>query len=92
MHGLSSRRTRTSTVRRTPRNEDFVVTNWPTGDLVFFHGLGNHILVVNTLQTIHQLFDKKAIIYSDRPSFTVVSELMQLGQVRLDTSISLRCL
>ncbi|KAH9846771.1 cytochrome P450, partial [Lenzites betulinus] len=50
------------------------------GDLVFFHGLGNHILVVNTLQTIHQLFDKRALIYSDRPSFTVVSELMQLGQ------------
>ncbi|KAI0666405.1 cytochrome P450 [Trametes maxima] len=50
------------------------------GDLVFFHGLGNHILVLNSLKVINDLFEKRASIYSDRPSFTVVGELMGLGQ------------
>ncbi|KAG5729746.1 O-methylsterigmatocystin oxidoreductase [Termitomyces sp. T112] len=50
------------------------------GDLVFFHGLGSKILVLNTLEVIEDLCDKRAAIYSNRPLFTVVSELMGLGQ------------
>ncbi|KJA22869.1 hypothetical protein HYPSUDRAFT_66825 [Hypholoma sublateritium FD-334 SS-4] len=50
------------------------------GDLVFFHGLGNNILVLNSLAAINDLLDKRGEIYSDRPSFTVVGELMGLGQ------------
>ncbi|OJT10984.1 AB hydrolase superfamily protein B1A11.02 [Trametes pubescens] len=66
------------------RIDNSSVTNESIGDLVYFHGLGNRILVINSLQTIQQLFDKKGAIYSDRPSFTVVGELMNLGQVRSD--------
>ncbi|KAG6855594.1 hypothetical protein H0H87_000402 [Tephrocybe sp. NHM501043] len=50
------------------------------GDLIFFHGLGTRILVLNNLETIEDLLDKRATTYSDRPVFTVVSELMGLGQ------------
>ena len=54
-----------------------------TGDLVFFHGLGNNILVLNSMKAINDLLEKKGSIYSDRPSFTVVGELMGLGQVSI---------
>ncbi|KAJ6489644.1 cytochrome P450 [Mycena vitilis] len=50
------------------------------GDLVFFHGLGNNILAVNTLEAVSDLLDKRGNIYSHRPEFTVVGELMALGQ------------
>ncbi|KAI0739410.1 cytochrome P450 [Daedaleopsis nitida] len=50
------------------------------GDLMFFHGLGNHILVVSSMQVLNDLLEKKGGIYSDRPTFTVVGELMGLGQ------------
>ncbi|KAL0959324.1 hypothetical protein HGRIS_014585 [Hohenbuehelia grisea] len=50
------------------------------GDLIFFHGLGNSILVLNSLKAINDLFDKRGNNYSNRPSFTVVGELMGLGQ------------
>nr|VWP02507.1 Arg-6 protein [Ganoderma boninense] len=52
------------------------------GDLVFFHGLGNRVLVLNSMKAINDLLEKKGSIYSDRPSFTVVGDLMGLGQVR----------
>ena len=51
------------------------------GDLVFFHGLGNNILVLNSLKVINEFLEKRGDKYSDRPSFTVVGELMGLGQV-----------
>ncbi|TFK80436.1 cytochrome P450 [Polyporus arcularius HHB13444] len=50
------------------------------GDLVFFHGLGTRILVLNSMKTIADLLEKRGNIYSDRPNFTVVGELMDLGQ------------
>ncbi|KAM5543795.1 hypothetical protein V8D89_002412 [Ganoderma adspersum] len=50
------------------------------GDLVFFHGLGNNILVLNSMKAINDLLEKRGSIYSDRPSFTVVGDLMGLGQ------------
>ena len=58
-----------------------------TGDLVFFHGLGNNILVLNSMKAINDLLEKKGSIYSDRPSFTVVGELMGLGQVSIRHTI-----
>ncbi|EKM50901.1 uncharacterized protein PHACADRAFT_212817 [Phanerochaete carnosa HHB-10118-sp] len=48
------------------------------GDLVFFHGLGNNVLVLNSMMAIQDLLEKRADIYSDRPAFTVVGELMGL--------------
>ncbi|EED79605.1 predicted protein, partial [Postia placenta Mad-698-R] len=50
------------------------------GDLLFFHGLGNHVLVLNSMKAINDLLDKRSGIYSNRPTFTVVSELMGLSQ------------
>ena len=54
------------------------------GGLVFFHGLGNRVLVLNSLKAINHLFDMRGQIYSDRPVFTVVGELMGLSWVRID--------
>ena len=35
------------------------------------------------MKAINDLLEKKGSIYSDRPSFTVVGELMGLGQVSI---------
>lgn len=51
------------------------------GDFVFFHGLGTNVLVLNTQQRITDLLEKRATTYSDRPRFTVATEMMGLGQV-----------
>ncbi|KAJ7618383.1 cytochrome P450 [Roridomyces roridus] len=51
-------------------------------DILFFHGLGNSILVLNSMEAITDLLDKEGGISSDRPVFTVVGELMGLGQAR----------
>lgn len=48
------------------------------GDLVYYHGLGNKILVLNSMKPIMAMLEKRASIYSDRPRFTVVGELMEL--------------
>jgi len=50
------------------------------GDLVCLHGLGTNVLVLNSLQAINDLLDKRGNIYSHRPIFTVVGELMGLNQ------------
>lgn len=50
------------------------------GDLVYFHGLGNNVLVLNSMEAIKDLLEKKSRIYSDRPIFTVVGTMMGLGQ------------
>ncbi|KAF5370376.1 hypothetical protein D9758_006898 [Tetrapyrgos nigripes] len=49
-------------------------------DLLYFHGLGNSVVVLNTMEAITDLFDKRGNTYSHRPVFTVVGELMALGQ------------
>ncbi|KAG6873150.1 hypothetical protein C0995_002303 [Termitomyces sp. Mi166 len=51
------------------------------GDLVFLHGLGMNILVLNSPEVIDDLFEKCPLIYSDRPSLIVVGELMGLNQI-----------
>ena len=53
-----------------------------TGDVVYLDVLGNSILVLNSLEAINDLFDKQALNYSDRPTFTMVGELMGLDRVR----------
>ncbi|TFK38918.1 cytochrome P450 [Crucibulum laeve] len=50
------------------------------GDLLFFHGLGNRVLVLNTMQAVNELLERRPNVYSHRPEFTVVGELMGLGQ------------
>ncbi|KAG6910654.1 hypothetical protein DXG01_009164 [Tephrocybe rancida] len=50
------------------------------GDLIFFHGLGQYILVLNTLEAIDDLLEKRWKKYSDRPILTVACELVGLGK------------
>ncbi|KDQ61306.1 hypothetical protein JAAARDRAFT_152482 [Jaapia argillacea MUCL 33604] len=67
-------------VPREAQWEVFTKCKHQYGDLVYFHGLGTRILVLNSMKAINDLFDKRAHIYSHRPVFTVVGELMGLGQ------------
>ena len=44
------------------------------GDITHFKVLGQHIIVLNTLNADQELLDKRSAIYSDRPPF-IMSEL-----------------
>ncbi|KAH7909763.1 cytochrome P450, partial [Hygrophoropsis aurantiaca] len=46
------------------------------GDLVYVETLGNGVLILNTMEMVTDLLEKRASIYSDRPIFTMVGELM----------------
>ncbi|KAJ7491280.1 cytochrome P450 [Mycena latifolia] len=50
------------------------------GDLVYLHGFGKNALFVNSLSSINELFEKRWSIYSHRPIFTAVGELMGVNQ------------
>ncbi|OCH91997.1 cytochrome P450 [Obba rivulosa] len=50
------------------------------GDLVMLQGLGNRVLVLNSIEAMNDLFDKRASNYSNRPNFVVAGELMGLNQ------------
>jgi len=50
------------------------------GDVVYAEALGNSILILNTMESVTDLFVKKPAIYSDRPTFTMVGELMHLDK------------
>ena len=45
------------------------------GEIVRLHGLGNEIVILNTLDSINDLLVKQGNLYADRPSFTFASEL-----------------
>ncbi|KAF5350156.1 hypothetical protein D9756_009108 [Leucocoprinus leucothites] len=47
---------------------------------VYFHGLGNSVLVLNSMDAIKDLLEKRSNKYSNRPVFTVVGTMMGLGQ------------
>lgn len=51
------------------------------GELVFLHGLGQNVLILNSQESISDLFEKRATIYSDRPKSVMVGELMGLHEV-----------
>ncbi|KAJ7866373.1 cytochrome P450 [Mycena olivaceomarginata] len=48
------------------------------GDMTYFHGLGNSILVLNSHEAMLDLLVKKGNLYCSRPYFTVACELMSL--------------
>ncbi|KAJ7764870.1 cytochrome P450 [Mycena metata] len=50
------------------------------GDLVCFRGLGTTILVLNSMEAINDLLDRRASIYSHRPIFTFLGEIMGVDQ------------
>jgi len=48
------------------------------GDMTYYHGLGNSILVVNSYEAMLDLLVKKGNLYCSRPYFIVTCELMEL--------------
>ncbi|KAG1726072.1 cytochrome P450 [Suillus paluster] len=50
------------------------------GDVVYAEALGNSILILNTIESVTDLLVKKPSVYSDRPTFTMVGELMGLDK------------
>ncbi|KAF9561003.1 cytochrome P450 [Agrocybe pediades] len=50
------------------------------GDIIYFEALGNRVIVLNSLEVAHDLLETRAHIYSDRPSFTMIGELIGLGK------------
>ncbi|KAF8173842.1 cytochrome P450 [Mycena galopus ATCC 62051] len=50
------------------------------GDLVYLHGLGKSALIVNSFSSLTELLEKRWKIYSHRPTFTAVGELMGVNQ------------
>lgn len=53
-----------------------------TGDLVGLNVLGTKILVLNSHKAVTDLLEKRGNVYSDRPVFIAVGELMGLNRVR----------
>ncbi|KAH8100126.1 cytochrome P450 [Cristinia sonorae] len=45
------------------------------GDLIYFSGLGNSVLSINSYKVANDLLDKRGAIYSDRPRLPMVKEL-----------------
>ncbi|OCH95898.1 cytochrome P450 [Obba rivulosa] len=50
------------------------------GILVFFHGFGSNILLINSMDVMRDLLEKKANVMSNRPQLTVACELFGAGQ------------
>ncbi len=46
-----------------------------TGDILHVQVLGQHIVVLNSLQSVRDLLEKRSSIYSDRPRFVLLSEM-----------------
>lgn len=55
-------------------------TEWKKqfGDILYVQALGRGILVLNTLDAVVDLLNDRANIYSDRPTFVMVGEMMGL--------------
>lgn len=58
-----------------------VLTCFGIGDVVYLRILGNSIVVLNSMNSIRDLFERRAYNYSHRPTFTMVGELMGLDRV-----------
>jgi hypothetical protein len=52
-----------------------------SGDIVYIEPLGSPIVVLNTIESVNALFDKRATNYSHRPILTMAGELMGLDRV-----------
>ncbi|KIM77529.1 hypothetical protein PILCRDRAFT_825308 [Piloderma croceum F 1598] len=59
-------------------NSWLVAAQWRKeyGDLVYMQILGNRVIFANTYETAIDLLDKRSLIYSNRPRFTMMRELM----------------
>ncbi|TDL26384.1 cytochrome P450 [Rickenella mellea] len=48
------------------------------GEMVYVEALGNGILLLNTIELVNEMLQKRSSIYSDRPTFVMAGELMGL--------------
>jgi hypothetical protein len=60
--------------RSIPVTVEFIASS--SGPIVHVQALGKHIIVLNTLEVITDLLDRRRKIYSDRPVFQMAGELM----------------
>ena len=51
------------------------------GSIVSLDILGSNLILLNTIETLKDLYDKRGSIYSDRPTFVVMGELVGFDQV-----------
>jgi hypothetical protein len=51
------------------------------GDVVHVSVLGQSLVILNSVEAVSDLLDARSQIYSDRPFFTMVGELMGVGDV-----------
>lgn len=67
------------------------LTSLHTGDLVGLNILGTRVVVLNSHAMIVDLLEKRGNKYSNRPTFTVLGELMGLDQVWASTCRRYTC-
>lgn len=48
-------------------NLSFYYSIYVPGDIVYGYTMGQHVIVLNSLKVVTDLFDKRSHIYSDRP-------------------------
>lgn len=53
---------------------------------MYLEALGNGILVLNTLDAVNDLLEKRANNYSDRPEFVMVGKLWELNKVKTSSA------
>jgi hypothetical protein len=61
------------------------------GDLIYLNAAGQSIVVLNSQKVAADLLDRRAGIYSDRPSFIVASDMMTGGLLVVFTRYNDMC-
>ncbi|KAI0066940.1 cytochrome P450 [Artomyces pyxidatus] len=58
-------------------------TDWKRqyGDVVYFTAFGQPMIILNTLKAARDLFDRRAVIYSDRPNLIVAGDILCGGLI-----------
>ena len=54
-------------------------THWRSGDLFYLNAAGQPMVILNSRKVCVDLLERRAAIYSDRPSSVVVCDLMCNG-------------
>lgn len=52
------------------------------GNIVHINALGTHVVMLNSMEHISNLFERKGATYSHRPSFTMAGEIVGFDRVR----------
>lgn len=52
------------------------------GSVIHVKAFGHAVVVLNDIQALSDLLDKRGQVYSDRPKLVMAGEMMGLGQVR----------